>query len=390
MSKLHYYLGRIIPAFVIAFLAGCQSLTDTSSAPLDNRGWITEGSFYEKTVYYGTTRADKCVKLIKSPRIDKSSKAYENCLKDTTRLNTGNHHTVAEIHFGSVKVKIPYVKRVGGTDGMSLTELRHDVGWNKFKSMISDDDLFVFVHGFNTNFDSAAIRCAQLAHDTNFKGKAIFFSWPSREHPATYGTDQKRANENIDMLADFLQNVAASTDKKIHVVAHSMGTYILTKSLAKLDERILKDNEILSSRRRQKNGKVFSQIILAAPDIGQDDYYKQFSTSQFSRLVDNITLYASVNDHVLDVSSFVNIYLNGSFQPRLGDSSSGFFVVDGMDTIDARLEIKPQIVGHSYYANYRSFVSDMYLLFKYGTEPEERMLQKVVDKNGKVLWFMRN
>src|SRR3546814_12099734 len=122
---------------------------------------------------------------------------------------------------------------------MSLVGVDHDIGWEKFLSGLSEQDLLVFVHGYNTSFASAAIRCAQLAHDTNFKGEAVFYSWPSEEgiFDSSYRKDKARARENFGLLATFLQDLAANTDRKIHVIAHSRGTYIQRTSLTKLERK---------------------------------------------------------------------------------------------------------------------------------------------------------
>ncbi len=368
---------------LILFITGCSSMPIriNTAATLNDDGWITKDSFYEKVVHYGTTRVDSC----------KNTDHYNsNCKNVLLRLNTGNDRSENEIAFGRAKVRIPYSKKVGGTAGMSLVALEHNITWNDFISKLTDDDLLIFVHGFNTSFTNAAIRCAQLSHDTNFKGEAVFFSWPSAENPTTYAIDKKRAKENFGLLADFLQDISSQTDKNIHIVAHSMGTYILINSLAVIKSRIDIDKTILDSRREKNNGKIFNQIILAAPDIAKDDYYKKFSGYDFKELADRFTLYSSVNDHVLDASQIINYFVEGTNQARLGDSQNGFFVIDGMDTVDTRQEISPQFFGHSFYANYRSLVSDMYVLLSYGTEPDYRMLQKVIDTNNSALWFIRD
>jgi esterase/lipase superfamily enzyme len=41
-------------------------------------------------------------------------------------------------------------------------------------------DILVFVHGFNTSFDEARSRAAQIVADTHFGGVAVLFAWPSR------------------------------------------------------------------------------------------------------------------------------------------------------------------------------------------------------------------
>ena len=42
------------------------------------------------------------------------------------------------------------------------------------------DHALVFVHGFNTTFDNALFRTAQIAYDLKFDGAPFVYSWPSQ------------------------------------------------------------------------------------------------------------------------------------------------------------------------------------------------------------------
>ena len=353
------------------------------TAKLTDDGWISKNDFFEKIVYYGTTRVDTC-----------TYSGRNRCKNKLLRLNSGNSRSETEIKYGVAKVKIPFIKKQGETSGMSLTNLEHDIGWKDFISKLSSDDLLIFVHGFNTSFTNAAIRCAQLSHDTNFKGKAVFYSWPSHESKIVplltdYAKDQDRAKENIPLLANFLNEIANKTDKKIHIVAHSMGTYILMESLAILHQKI-KDEDILKGRRDRENKAIFEQIILAAPDISRDSPYLKSFNQNYSGIANNFTLYSTERDLVLKASRFINYFINDNGKVRLGDSSGKFFVARGIDSVDARQEIPAQFFGHSFYAENRSLVTDIHLILNHEEEPENRMLQRVEDKNKKHLWFIKD
>ncbi|GAA6150855.1 alpha/beta hydrolase [Pseudoteredinibacter isoporae] len=374
-------MNRIFSLTITIILAisiiGCSNTPlEGKSATLNKEGLIDKDSSYIKLVHYGTSRTDNCKNT--------------SCNDDPSRLNSGNSNSESHITYGIVKVRIPYSKKIGGTSGMSPLSIQHNIPWNDFISKLTNDDLLIFIHGFNTSFTNGAKRSAQLAHDTNFKGKVVFYSWPSSENPVSYSTDKKRAQENFGMLADFLQNISEKTNKNIHIIAHSMGTYLLMNSLSIIKNRINQNDILLSKRRKENNGKIFSQIILAAPDINKDDYYKNFFAHEISNIADKFTLYSHKNDNVLKASRIVNYFVEGSNQTRLGDSSANFFVIEGMDTVDTREEIPHQFFGHSFYANYRALISDIYLLLNYGTAPDNRMLQKVTDNSGKSLWFIRD
>ena len=54
--------------------------------------------------------------------------------------------------------------------------------------------VFVFVHGFNNNFQESLFRLAQLQADAKIDGIPILFSWPSQAQVAAYATDQDAAS----------------------------------------------------------------------------------------------------------------------------------------------------------------------------------------------------
>ena len=53
--------------------------------------------------------------------------------------------------------------------------------------------VFLFVHGFNNNFQESLFRLAQLQADTKFDGIPILFSWPSQGQVAAYTADKEAA-----------------------------------------------------------------------------------------------------------------------------------------------------------------------------------------------------
>src|SRR5262249_55976535 len=73
------------------------------------------------------------------------------------------------------------------------------------------DHVFVFIHSFNTSFDNALYRTAQIAYDlgkdaTPF-GTAFLYSWPSAGQVVDYPGDFDAARFTINHLKTFLQLV---------------------------------------------------------------------------------------------------------------------------------------------------------------------------------------
>ena len=216
-----------------------------------------------------------------------------------------------------------------------------------------EDQVLVFVHGFNVSFDAAAYRTAQIAYDLEFDGAAVFYSWPSRGNIADYEYDQNSARQARRYLGDFLELVRAESGAEtIHLIAHSMGNDPLMEVLAQTADR------------NRGAGPLFNEIILAAPDIDVDLFTDL--AERVRGISTGMTLYASGADRALQVS---RAYARGV--PRAGDvPDGGPVVVSGIDTIDIT-EIGAALLSlnHSEYAENRELLDDIGVLLKLGTRP---------------------
>ena len=98
-------------------------------------------------------------------------------------------------------------------------------------------EAFVFVHGYNVTFEDAARRTAQIAHDLEFRGAPIMFSWPSQGEIGldSYRADGRSARWCEEHVMDFVTGIARhSGARRLHLIAHSMGNRIVTNVLRRL------------------------------------------------------------------------------------------------------------------------------------------------------------
>ena len=49
----------------------------------------------------------------------------------------------------------------------------------------------LFVHGYNTGFDTAVYRATQIAHDSGYPGTPVLFSWASGGNDQAMSTTGK-------------------------------------------------------------------------------------------------------------------------------------------------------------------------------------------------------
>ncbi len=151
---------------------------------------------------------------------------------------------------------------------------------------------FIFVHGFNTPFDRAVFRFAQLTHDADAQAAPILFSWPSRGRLLDYRLDLDNASYSRSDLAEVLMMAASSPAVgEVVVLAHSMGGWLAVEALKQL---ALKNRGIPPK---------INNLILASPDLDVGVFRRQIEDMGPRR--PQITIFASQNDRALQLSGFL-------------------------------------------------------------------------------------
>lgn len=211
-------------------------------------------------------------------------------------------------------------------------------------------DVFFFIHGYDVTFPEAVRRTAQIAADVNFRGAPICYSWPSAGRYVGYGADAASVEWTFPHLLDVLGKTASLPEiGTIHLIAHSMGNRALVRCM----EEIAKQFSPTSRSR-------FREVVLAAPDVDAGVFVN--SAEQIVRATKHITMYASSNDLPLTISKQLHDF------PRAGESGENIVIVPNIDTIDASA-VPSDILGHSYYGDSRTVLSDIYELFDSGKTP---------------------
>ncbi len=245
---------------------------------------------------------------------------------------------------------------------------------NRFLQRVRDDlartksrDILVFVHGYNSSFEDAAVRLAQLVADMGYDGTAVLFSWPSAGALSGYVRDQQTArNAGWHLLRLLRDQLPRTNPDRIHVIAHSMGSEVLSKALSLIDPR--------DSLPR------LAQVVFAAPDVDARIFGREILPVLRQR-AQGVTLYASSEDEALRASRV----LNGVWRLGLGGDSLSVF--DGMTTVDAT-RVRGDLLGHTLFGN-AALLSDLFAVLTEGRRPNERRLLQVRRADGTVYWRFR-
>lgn len=178
---------------------------------------------------------------------------------------------------------------------------------------IGRGDIVFYVHGFNNSTAAVLHRHRSIAaglRANGFKGVVVSFDWPSADRALNYLEDRVDAKQSAFRLVDegirtFAALQEPSCRINLHVLAHSMGAYVLREAFDDADDR---------PAIAQASWSV-SQILLVAADIsagGMSDGNPK-SSSLYRHCV-RLTNYYNHFDEVLSLSNVKRI----GVAPRAG------------------------------------------------------------------------
>ena len=295
----------------------------------------------------------------------------------------------AGLSYGHCEISIPRDHRMGELESPSLWRLEFRLDPAKHVMLLDAEvedqatffagiaaqvkasaagSAFIFIHGYNVSFEDAARRTGQMAYDLGFDGAPVFYSWPSQGDVARYTVDENNIEWSTPHLQAFLADFLQQTDAaKVYLIGHSMGNRGLARAVAGLIE----SQPDLARR--------IAEIILTAPDIDADVFQQEIAP-RLTAAHHPVTLYASSEDLALAASRLVHGHR------RAGDSGDGMLLLAGMETIDAT-GVDTGFLKHSYFAERRSALSDMFYLIHNNARADQRFLDPVDTPKGRYWTF---
>ncbi len=250
----------------------------------------------------------------------------------------------------------------------SLTSKAEHSFFDELNSLIThspQNDVLLFVHGFNVSFPSAITRAAQIANDLPFNGAVVCYSWPSQGGVENYLLDGQVANDSADPMAQFLETLVNSVPQgtRINIVVHSMGNRVVMRAMNRLPEHFA-------------DTKPFHNVIFAAPDVGTSEF-KELAPSIIAQS-NRVTLYSGKGDVALVASKALN-------QERRAGDSHDPIIMEGLETIDVSA-VDTSFMSHSYYGSNRAVLSDLFSLIKQDTPAEKRKWLLSKNHQGMQYW----
>lgn len=222
------------------------------------------------------------------------------------------------MNYGSMDISVPSVHEVGAIErsrvGGRANPEKHftPVDYELLPNVTSFADAMkshrhhganaalLYVHGYNNTLEDAAFRLAQIRADFGFQDPAILFSWPSAGDPRGYVYDRDSVLFARDDFEQLIRDLRARGQKRIFILAHSMGAYLTMEALRQI--AIKGDRHVFD---------VIEGVVLMSPDIDPDVFRRQ--AEQIEKLPQPFVIMTSKEDKVLSMAGL----LSGR-KPRLG------------------------------------------------------------------------
>ncbi len=173
-------------------------------------------------------------------------------------------------------------------------------------------DVLVYVHGFNNSADTTLHRHRLIRKGLKtlgYKGAVVSFDWPSASNVLNYLDDRSDAKLTAlrlvtDGIAPFSRVVRQDCDISVHVLAHSMGAFVVREAFDDADDRPAV----------AATGWTLSQVMFAAADVSAQSMATSPTSSSLYRHCVRLTNYSNPYDSVLSISGAKRV----GVAPRVG------------------------------------------------------------------------
>lgn len=276
-----------------------------------------------------------------------------------------------------------------------IKELMIASSWGKDSRGTGYDrgDLLIFIHGYNNSQQEVMKRHALLKSglsSVGFKGEILSFDWPSADSAINYLEDRHDAKQSaMQLVSDGIRLLSERQRRScvinIHILAHSMGAYLVREAFDDAD-----DNHLMN------NSWMVSQIAFIAGDVSSASMSLNNPSSESLYLhCARLTNYSNGNDSVLKLSNVKRI----GIAPRVGRAGLPEKVPPNAVNVECTdyfrmLETDGQIrdrdqtavcgnFDHSWYFGNKVFIRDLFETLK-GDSGRTSIPTRKIDENGKL------
>lgn len=224
-------------------------------------------------------------------------------------------------------------------------------------------DVLIYIHGFNVDLTTMMTRHRLIRkglEGLGYRGAVVSFDWPCADTALNYLPDRTSAKLTaIRLVTDAIRPMSRYMNQEcrinIHVLAHSMGAYVVREAFDDADDRPAVAATSWS----------VSQLMFCAADVSSDSLGTTAKSSSLYRHCVRFTNYWNPYDAVLSISNVKRVGVS----PRAGriglpaDAPPKAVSVDCGRYYDTHREDFAGIpnADHSWYFHDATFLKDVWL-----------------------------
>jgi len=244
-----------------------------------------------------------------------------------------------------------------------------------------DNEVLLYVHGFNNTFEDAALRLGQLWHALGRRGVPLLYTWPSAYDswlmPVAYNHDRESGEFSTAHLKLLLITLALHPRiSGVHLIAHSRGTDVATTTLREIGTEVWSAHGGTTFAQLAQGGSKISAldakavraaakvvklktVVLAAADMDLAVFAQRFMTQRVLRLMDRLVVYSSTGDFAIggaDVLFASDLRLGETDYERCDPNLRR--ILGGLGTVEM-IECRLDADSHAYLFEHPAALSDL-------------------------------
>lgn len=263
----------------------------------------------------------------------------------------------------------PEAKNVAGREFVSAI--------NRKLAGSPQQDIFIYVHGYNVDFDYSVLSSKELQHYLGYRGAFVTYAWPATPNRLAYFKDIETTASTRKNLREFIDYLSTNTRaENIHVIGYSAGARLAFEAVYDLTLRYASD---------RSNAPRLGHLVLIGSELDRS-YFAQSIDDGLLESTKNVTVYMNSSDAALRMSSIVfgtdrlgqisyeNTPLSREIERRIHKIER----LSLIDVTDA--EGSSFGNGHSYFRSSPWASSDMFVSLIYDLSPAERGLTRAPER----------
>lgn len=248
--------------------------------------------------------------------------------------------------------------------------------------LTSRKEAFVYVHGFNNDFDWAMVIAAQLWHFLPREGVPIVYSWPAGHGGLRgYTCDRESSEYTVYHFKQLLRALASCPGlEKVHLIAHSRGADVASSAVRELWLEAGATGGTVARVAKIEN------LVLVAPDLDLEVSTQRITAEWVPLAVGRLTVYAREKDRAIGLANWLFEGIRRLGQIRASDFNESqkqyMRRADSVQFIDAR--VKAGFLGHGYFHSNPAASSDLLQLLRHNCDAGTA--QRPLAREDELIW----